>query len=606
MRVALVSMPFHSLEVPSSAFGALRPSLEEAGHDVVECYGGLWFAEHLHAATGGTIGAGHYEQVSNQFEHATGDWVFAGALSGRARHGDDFYLPYLRQHGVDPEPALRMREHVADFLAVAAQRVLAARPDAVACTSTFMQNVPTLALAAELKRRAPGLPVLLGGGNCDGVQGSALLRAFDQIDYVVSGEGEHALPQLLEVVTGARHPGDVAGLHWRDPVGQVISNPPGALVPFAQLPAPDYRAYFEEIDRSPLRSQVRPKLVLEAARGCWWGEKHHCTFCGLNGTTMAFRSKPAEVLLGQLEDLVVRHRCLDVVMVDNIMDSRYTREFLPALAERAWDLRVHWEVKSNLTAADIEAFRAAGVHQIQPGIESLSSHVLKLMRKGVTGPQNVGVLRECESAGLTVTWNLLFGFPGERTEDYRVMLGQLDNLVHLQPPGAVERLLLERFSPYFDDPDLGFPDRSPAEIYRHLYDVDEQVLQDLVYLFDAPQAGIGAEVEDQLRAAVERWSAGYPASTLSVIDRDGTVIVREGRAGRPPGAYHLDPDAGRVLVSLARPRRRAALGADERIGLAPAEVDAALEELRERGLVYVEEDTYVGLGLAPGPRSWVA
>src|SRR5689334_5019405 len=117
MKVLLVSMPFHSLEVPSSAFGALRPVLETAGHDVRECYAGLWFAEYVHAQSDGRLSAIHYEQAANQFEHATGDWIFAGALSGRPERGNDFYVPYLREHGIDPGPALIMQRHAVAFIA---------------------------------------------------------------------------------------------------------------------------------------------------------------------------------------------------------------------------------------------------------------------------------------------------------------------------------------------------------------------------------------------------------------------------------------------------------------------------------------------------------
>lgn len=49
----------------------------------------------------------------------------------------------------------------------------------------------------------------------------------------------------------------------------------------------------------PLQASFASLLVLEGARGCWWGEKHHCTFCGLNGSLMKFRSKPPKVLWGR-------------------------------------------------------------------------------------------------------------------------------------------------------------------------------------------------------------------------------------------------------------------------------------------------------------------
>ncbi|MFY0580668.1 radical SAM protein [Cystobacter fuscus] len=151
-----------------------------------------------------------------------------------------------------------------------------------------------------------------------------------------------------------------------------------------------------------------------------------------------------------------RYKTLDVVMVDNIIDLRYFKELLPRIAAADWDLRIHFEVKSNLTSEQIQALRAAGVMHVQPGIESLSSRVLKLMDKGVAGCHNVRVLRDCEAAGLTVSWNYLYGFPGEQPEDYESLIEQMPALVHLQPPSGATRIALERFSPNFERPSLGF------------------------------------------------------------------------------------------------------------------------------------------------------
>ena len=60
----------------------------------------------------------------------------------------------------------------------------------------------------------------------------------------------------------------------------------------------------------------------------------------------------------------------------------------------------------------------AGVTKIQPGIESLSSNVLRLMRKGVRAIQNVNLLRWAQYYDIDVAWNLLWGFPGETEQDY--------------------------------------------------------------------------------------------------------------------------------------------------------------------------------------------
>src|SRR6202012_3960290 len=143
-------------------------------------------------------------------------------------------------------------------------------------------------------------------------------------------------------------PRDVPGVCWWDG-GRSVANPEARTqVPPALIPAPDYAESQLALAASQVHRFVEPKLVLEGARGCWWGEKHQCTFCGLNGSSIAFRGKDAAGFWQEISDAGARHKILDVVMVDNIIDMAYFNGLLPAMADADWDLRVHWEVKSNL------------------------------------------------------------------------------------------------------------------------------------------------------------------------------------------------------------------------------------------------------------------
>ena len=130
--------------------------------------------------------------------------------------------------------------------------------------------------------------------------------------------------------------------------------------------------------------------------------------------------------------------------VDNILDMRYFRDVLPRLRDRPLGLTLFYETKANLTKAQVQLLRDAGVLAIQPGVESLSSHVLQLMRKGVTALQNIQLLKWCSQYQVTAAWNLLYGFPGETVEDYEALAGTLDALWHLPPPHAVGAVRMDR------------------------------------------------------------------------------------------------------------------------------------------------------------------
>ncbi|MCI0442202.1 radical SAM protein, partial [bacterium] len=108
---------------------------------------------------------------------------------------------------------------------------------------------------------------------------------------------------------------------------------------------------------------------------------------------------------------------------DSILDLRYYKDYIPKLAERTTKLDLFYEVKANLKKVQIRLLRDAGVRTIQPGIESFSNSILQLMGKGVSALQNIQLLKWCKELGVSVYWNLLWGFPGEDPLEYDRMTG---------------------------------------------------------------------------------------------------------------------------------------------------------------------------------------
>lgn len=603
----LTAMPWQAIESPSLPLGLLQASCLQAGLPRPRAYhGGMRWAEYMMAASDGAIGPADYVDIAeNGMFHGLGDWVFTGVLHDDPDFGVETLARYETAHRIDAGLARRMRPYAAEFVELAAAEILDGEPDVVGFSTTFMQNVPSLAVARRIKQLAPRTAIVFGGGNCDGAMGEALHRFYPFVDFVVRGEGEEALPLLLRALDGDGELADVPGLCWRDGRTQVVNGTRRHPLPPGRIPMPDFDDWFDYMAQSPVRAHVEPKLIVENARGCWWGEVHHCTFCGLNGSSMMFRSKSPAQVIEQLTHLVSRHQVLDVITVDNIIDNNYFRTVLPKIAELDWDLRVHYEVKSNLRPEDIAALRDAGVAHVQPGIESLVTPVLKLMDKGVTGVRNVRTLRDCESAHLSVSWNWLYGFPGEEIGDYTAVLRQLPALSHLQPPSGAARILLERFSPHFNRPELGFPERSSADLYNHVYRLTEEQKAELVFLFDTPDSGLSDEQAAPLEELVATWRKLYTDSELQREQLDGAILLQDRRANWPHedlviedpvlvAAYH-ELEHGRTLPALSR--RLAEAGHridDERLRSWAA-------GLVERGLAFTEQGSYLALATTATP-----
>lgn len=367
--------------------------------------------------------------------------------------------------------------------------------------------------------------------------------------------------------------------------------PPAALV------TPEYGDYFDRHARSTAGGWVEPRIVVESSRGCWWGEKHHCAFCGLNGSFMEFRSKDPRRFVDEILGMVERYRILDVWVTDNILDMAYLTSMAPRLQETGYDLRLCYEIKSNLRLEQLRTLNAAGVGYIQAGVENLSGRVLKIMDKGVTGCQNVRLLRDAETVGMNLNWNYLYGFPGESEEDYDEVSGQFPALHHLTPPFNAARIKVERFSPYFDRPEIGFDELRPAAHYHHIYALPEAELADLVYLFDSPKRGISPSCLGRLKRAVSDWKDAYVHCRLTHCDLGDRIVLVDTRPGFTWRLLDLtDPLELAVFRLLDTPHSPTALlrkVAARHKSASQARVDELLAHWRDLGLVFTDGGQWV-------------
>lgn len=612
-------MPWHLLGSPSSQLGTLQAVVERAGLACRSYSLYLAFADFARRQDA-SFSLDDYGRVCSEgLNIGLGEWLFATPQVRRASaERDERYRELCRATGIDGRLLARLealRELVPQFLERCADEILADDPAFVGFTLVYSQTLPSAALAQVLERRAPELPIVFGGTSCEGPMGPALLRAFPQVDLVVRGEAELVLPPLARaLVEGAPLP-ELPGVCARDDAA-IVARPmdAGARVRMDDVPLPVFDEYFERLAHSALSAEILPQLPLETARGCWWGEKQHCTFCGLNGLEMRFRSKSAERVLAEIDTLAERHGVLDFTSVDNMLDLRYLETVLGPLERRRGDLTFFFETKSNLREEQVAALRAGGVSSIQPGIESLSTPILERMRKGVTAFQNIRLLKWCAQYGIRPIWNLLYGFPGEDPAEYERMARLVPALTHLTPP-SMGPLMLYRFSPYHERPaEHGIELGEPLPYHELVYDADRETLRELAQVFELryldgrdPQRYVGA-----LREQVERWQrdAARNLGALTYRRGPGFVVVTDTRTTSQAARYVLSGeeaavftacDSGATLKSIV-----AAVEADLGHALALERALEILTELCDARLCVEERGRYLALALPHGARALAA
>ena len=580
--------PYVSAEYPPLGVPVLAGACAARGLRVRQIYGNLMLAARLGYQT--YLGIGRAPLVAQ-----IGERLFVAHAYDEAARGRLPPAPPL-------SPALQplfddIARQIGPFLEALTQAILAYRPRIVGISTNFQQNLAAVAIARAVRKAAPDLRIVLGGANISDPMGPALAKLFPWIDHFFAGEADIAFPDFCERALA----GDP------NPAPQLVLCPP--ITDMRAVAAPDFADYYEELRGYQSEGRLPQRLPrmtpLESSRGCWWGAKHHCTFCGLNGEGMGFRAKPSAQVLAEIADITAKWSPRRIQFTDNIMPLSHLAEVFPVLEQAPEPTSLFYEVKANLKDHQLDAMARGGVAEIQPGIESLSTHTLKLMRKGVSGPQNIVLLRACRSRGMDVRWSYLYGFPGERAADYRAALALMPKLEHLQPPGAATRISMDRFSPYHDSPKaFGVARLTPWEGYRGLYP-EGAPIEDIAYHFwgdHETEFMADGELVAAFHAAVDAWKARWRAGPprLSLIDRGGAdVAVIDTRTIADAPLISLPRAAEQALGYFERPRPAAAEH--------PSQIAGEITRLLRLGFVVEHENMLLSVVVreisAPAPSA---
>lgn len=584
-RVLLVNMPFSNLRWPNLGPSLLQGALHRRGIGCEMAYLNFDFAEQ--------IGYEDYYWIADYFAFVLGgERLFAKHyFAGQLPDDETYYREILLR--ADPEMTQEefqqyqaLERHVAPFLEHCEQAIDWGQYRIVGFATTFQQTMPSVCLARRIKKRFPHILIVFGGAACEGEMGVELLAQFPEIDYVFLGESDRTFPPFVEQVLAGGPlvlpPGvlgrglsgnlaSTAGLRTLypkafspcsdpsstevvadanrasqtdpAPCASLAKESPGLLeanrldpltvYDLDSLPYPVFDDYFSRCAASPLRQYFEPLLFFETSRGCWWGQKHHCKFCGLNGASLVYRSKSPRRAVEELAYLVQRYQVHKGCTADNILDYRYFDTFLPMFRDAGIDLKYVFEMKCNLTRGQVERLLECGLGAAQLGIETFITPILRMIHKGATGVQNLQTLKWLSEPGIEVKWNLLYGFPGENPDDYQWLADLIPSLYHLAPPMAWGRVRLDRFSPYFEDPiGHGMVNPRPNPAFHYVYPFPESVLRRMAYYYEYDYADgrnpheYFAPVEQEIK----RWHSLAGTVTLREWDRpDGVLLLTDTR-----------------------------------------------------------------------------
>jgi len=295
------------------------------------------------------------------------------------------------------------------------------------CFGVSLLTGPMILDAIEIsqmvKRARPDLPVIFGGWHPSLVSGQTLQEDF--VDIVVRHQGEATLVEILMRLSAGKPLDLVAGC-WFKRNGRIIQNPDRPTSQLSELPSPAYDLIdFDAYERAIGERQ----LPYATSIGC----PYACNYC----TDMVFYNRRfnaygAERVVAEMTSLALRYRLTHIALLDSNFLVDVPRAVAIAKGIRDSGVRFKWTFQAStnllcrMTDQEVKLLNESGVHYIGFGTESASPEILHHMNKAHQSiPDMYETAEKCARAGIRVTFNLIFGFPGEeekhRQETLQVM-----------------------------------------------------------------------------------------------------------------------------------------------------------------------------------------
>lgn len=577
--IALVSLPWTLADHPSTQVGVLKAYLNSNGFKAQ--------GFHFHGIIPRILGTDDYFAVQRA---NLGEKVSAAAADHKTRDNKITILSRIRPE-VNWRALLERLDEAFDSWAHILSECDAPR---IGFSLSFLQFMASVTVAERIKALTPEKEIICGGASILGDLPPKVLEKFPQFDYLVQNEGEVTLLEWLRARSQGKEPGQIPGL-WR----RSGTTPPKreALPSLEELPPPDFDEYFSI--EPPISA---PRLTYEMSRGCFYDK---CAFCNHNEVwnTHEVRRKSAHKAAQELQCLVSRYKVDQVIFCDTNISDR--SDFFDLWRQPDYPrIELCAEMSCHLHRKDLLRMRLAGLRNVQVGIESFSSHILTLIRKGVSVMRNVEMIRWCDEMGMSIFYNLMTGVPGETPEDrqeiYRVMEilqpFQWPRLAHYTAStgSLMHAELVSKSAPL-----------NPPEDFQEYYG-DE--LLSIAAVFDSV---IGLEFQsrreriegwEDIIKFVRAWKQGYE----SLKQRPGLLYRDTGEnlfvyRFLPQRVSYVLQEPARSIVLFCQREKRSLKMMEDQFDVSRDDILRILRAGEEQGLVFSEGENYFFLPVLADP-----
>lgn len=254
-------------------------------------------------------------------------------------------------------------------------------------TSGFTTNAYTCARACEVAKTVNPEITTIAGGIHFSFTAEESLRKYSEIDYIVRGEGEQTVVDLIKTLQNKGKINDVQGISYRKNTS-IIHNPGRPLIEnLDTLPYPAYHLVEKHLSQyhfTMMAGRNTRYMILESARGC----EHHCSFCTQwNHWGQRWRTKSAKRIADEIEFLHDTYGGVFLWFTDDHMRlSGQGKQLYEELRQKPCkeDIMLFFQARTDEIASHpdlIGNLRTVGTYWILCGVETNSPEMLQEYKK---------------------------------------------------------------------------------------------------------------------------------------------------------------------------------------------------------------------------------
>ncbi|DAC72328.1 MAG TPA: hypothetical protein DSN98_05830 [Thermoplasmata archaeon] len=603
--VLLVAMPFAGITIPSIQLPVLEGYCRQRGLNIE--------TRHLYLKAAELYGLQNYHYlIYPPNDSYTAQMVFSKyVFPEHWAKNEDRFREYFHQHSTqNPQtPQFSFEEYV-DRTDMLYQWILDHVDwrsfDLIGFTLNYGQLLPSLAIAKKIKEISPEKKIVFGGSRTVDTLGMNVLRAFEYVDFIVSGDGEDALFRLASEYENHE---SIPHLIYRKGQ-QVIHNASEVVVDLQTVPIPAFDQFYTELaatsEEIQRYFQYYGRLPVEISRGCWWNQ---CTFCNLNIQHQCYREKNASRILREIRSLSERYHMMEFQLIGNTLPKTEYRILFEKIKNLDRDFSFFVEARAGqLTSDDYRLMKEAGFTTIQTGIESFSHNYLQKMNKGARVIDNIAALKFCKENDIKNSYNLIVRYPNEEPADFEetkkiayLLKGYLD------APQLCELRVMHGSKIQRHPEQFNIERMEPAPIDQIMYPL-EYLEKGFTFVYDFTQKNPTRNYPWE--TLVDEWKKEQEKSRLegntqqTATDRlvfyfvDGCSFIKiyDKRDRQNIKIFVLNELERQVLlscidiISLTELQQRF-------IDMPEFELTAILQSFEQNGLLFIEDDHYLCLPL---------